>query len=72
MGILSRLIKVKDGTVNGGLSNNFRSKRFRYFETLAASLPRPLRILDVGGTAHFWKQRGWVDRDDIDVVEVVG
>ena len=40
------------------LSNRFRQKRFRRFESLCALMPRPLRIIDIGGTAAFWKQRG--------------
>ena len=67
MGLISRLTKVKDGTVTGDFSNGFRSRRFHYFAQLAESLPRPIRILDVGGTCHFWEQRGWSGRDDIDL-----
>jgi hypothetical protein len=29
---------------------------------------RPVRILDVGGTTEFWRQRGWVARDDVQIV----
>jgi hypothetical protein len=28
-------------------------------------LPRPLRILDVGGETAFWENRGWAGRDDV-------
>lgn len=45
-----------------------RSKRFRKFETLTAALPRPMRILDIGGTNEFWQQRGWAGRDDVQIV----
>lgn len=48
-------------------SNKLRAKRFRQFEVLAASLPRPLRILDVGGTNDFWEKRGWVGRRDVEI-----
>jgi Methyltransferase domain len=47
------------------LSNRFRSRRFRVFESLVKTIPRPIRILDVGGTNSFWEQRGWADRDDV-------
>ena len=70
MGILSRLTRVKDGTVNGGLSNSFRSKRFHYFEQLVGQLPAPVSILDVGGTTHFWEQRGWAGKEGIDITLV--
>ena len=48
-------------------SNKLRARRFRLFETLVASMPRPLRILDVGGTNDFWEQRGWAGRTDVEI-----
>lgn len=48
-------------------SNKLRARRFRLFETLTASMPRPLRILDVGGTNNFWEQRGWAGRSDVEI-----
>ena len=42
-----------------------RSKRFRKFESLTESQPRPFRIIDVGGTISFWENRGWADREDV-------
>src|SRR5580704_11826920 len=48
-------------------SNKLRARRFQQFEALAASLPRPLRILDVGGTNDFWEKRGWVERTDVEI-----
>ena len=49
-------------------ANKLRAKRFRQFETLAARLPRPLRLLDVGGTNAFWENRGWHQRTDVEVL----
>jgi hypothetical protein len=46
-------------------ANKLRAARFRRFETLVATLPRPLRILDVGGETAFWENRGWAGRDDV-------
>ncbi len=51
-------------------SNRMRSKRFRGFEQLVESLPRPLRIIDFGGTPEFWEQRGWGGRDDVQITAV--
>lgn len=48
-------------------ANKLRAKRFRQFEALAGSLPRPLRLLDVGGTNAFWENRGWHRRTDVEV-----
>jgi len=47
-----------------------RSKRFKVFEKLVANLPRPLRIIDVGGTVGFWEQRGWAGRNDYEITLV--
>jgi hypothetical protein len=62
------------GLANDGqpdsLSHRLRERRFRLFERFAASLPRPLRIIDVGGTNEFWEQRGWAGRDDVEVTLV--
>lgn len=51
-------------------SNRMRSRRFARFEALTAGLPRPLRILDVGGTSAFWEQRGWAGREDVQITLV--
>ncbi len=45
-----------------------RKKRFALFQSLAASLPRPLRILDVGGTQKFWEQVGFTGQPGIEIV----
>jgi len=43
---------------------NFRRKRLAFFKSLIESLPRPLNILDVGGTQEFWEILGFL-QDDI-------
>lgn len=55
---------------SGSISNRMRNKRFAFFESLCATLPKPLRILDIGGTTEFWRQRGWAGRDDVHVTLV--
>ena len=54
----------------GSLSNRMRSRRFAMFENLIADLPRPVRILDFGGTHAFWEQRGWAGRDELQITTV--
>jgi len=51
-------------------ANKLRAERFRQFEKWLAPLPRPLRILDLGGTNEYWELRGWAGRDDIQIVAV--
>lgn len=61
------LRKIADVHAGDSLSNRMRMKRFSLFERLLAPLPRPVRILDVGGTVAFWEHRGWADRDDCEI-----
>src|SRR3979411_3242648 len=56
--------QLAEGKNPNSFSNWFRTRRFQRFEALVATLPRPLRILDVGGTNQFWENRGWADRSD--------
>jgi hypothetical protein len=57
------------GSNPGSLSNRLRSRRFKAFADLVDRVPhRPVRILDVGGTTEFWRNRGWLMRDDIELV----
>lgn len=67
MSLIRRLAAVENPN---SLSNRMRSKRFRRFEQLVEPYPRPLRIIDFGGTPEFWEQRGWAGRDDV-VITVV-
>ena len=46
----------------------FRQKRFAQFEALIAELPRPLKILDIGGTQAFWEGMKFVDQADVEIV----
>jgi Methyltransferase domain len=59
---------LANGSDAGSFSNRMRSRRFELFERLVEPMPRPLRILDIGGTNEFWEQRGWADRDDVEIV----
>jgi hypothetical protein len=59
--------QLADGKNPKSFSNKNRNERFRRFEALISNLPKPLRILDVGGTNEFWKQRGWASRPDIHI-----
>lgn len=61
------LRKLADVHADDSLSNRMRMKRFAMFERLLAPLPRPVRILDVGGTVAFWEHRGWAERDDCEI-----
>ncbi len=51
----SLLRKIADNSAETSLASRLRMRRMRIFRALAAGLPRPLKILDVGGTEEFWK-----------------
>lgn len=50
------------------LAATFRRKRFRLIRSLTSALPRPLTILDVGGTEFFWQQVGFTGDADVRIV----
>lgn len=50
------------------LANRLRQRRFAFFEGLLATVDRPIRVLDVGGTPAFWEARGYAGRTDVEVV----
>ena len=62
------LRRLADSYEPTSFANKLRARRFRQFETLAARLPRPLRLLDVGGTNAFWENRGWHERTDVEIL----
>lgn len=65
---IPKIRRLADTDDPNSYSNKLRSRRFRQFEALIMPLPRPLRILDVGGTSKFWEQRGWAGRTDVHVI----
>ncbi|MCB1119376.1 MAG: class I SAM-dependent methyltransferase [Chlamydiia bacterium] len=42
-----------------------RQKRFAFFRTLLDAIPRPLKLLDVGGTPYFWEEMGLANEEGI-------
>jgi hypothetical protein len=58
MRALRQLANSKDPN---SLAVRMRRKRFELFRSLVNQLPRPISILDVGGTESFWRTMGWVD-----------
>lgn len=62
------LRELADSDKPTSLANKLRSKRFERFEALTAKMPRPLSILDVGGTNAFWENRGWHQQADVEIL----
>lgn len=51
----------------GSLAWRLRTKRFELFQAWLDQFPRPLSILDVGGTMSFWKSMGVEHMPDIHI-----
>lgn len=59
---------LADNRRAGSAANRMRRKRFTVFSGLLAGLPRPVKILDVGGTQSFWEQMGLSAGDGVEVL----
>lgn len=57
--MMSMMKRIADNANDASLSHQFRTKRFHFFLSLIRDLPRPLRILDIGGTLAFWDAMGF-------------
>jgi len=54
--MLNRLFNtIANNTNNQSLSHRMRKKRFQFFLSILYKLPKPISILDIGGTVEFWK-----------------
>jgi hypothetical protein len=61
------LRKYADNTRGGSVSNKFRKNRFLIIEEIISGLPKPVKILDAGGTLNFWKQMGYAGSREIEL-----
>lgn len=66
--MFSFLKKWADVSNPESLSNQFRAKRFRYFLDLIEGLPKPVKILDIGGTQLFWERMKFTSPDDVYII----
>lgn len=57
--------KIADNHQDDSLATQMRRRRFQYFLSLLDIVPRPLTVLDVGGTQGFWERMGFVDEPGI-------
>lgn len=64
------LKKLFDNTSSNSFANRFRRNRLKIFEKLISDLPRPVRILDLGGTENFWLQMGYLNANDYQITIV--
>jgi SAM-dependent methyltransferase len=66
-GHLSVVGSVSDNSIPRSLATAMRRKRFAFFLSLLDKVPRPVRILDVGGLQQFWKMMGSEQLDGISI-----
>jgi len=57
---------IADNKNPNSLASSFRSRRLNLFNALVAGLPKPVKILDIGGTPEFWKNAGF-DMADVEI-----
>ncbi len=61
------LRRVSDPNRQGSLAHKFREDRYVFLRRYLEGMPRPIRILDIGGTVQFWQQSGLDLRADVDI-----
>ncbi|MCL4803463.1 MAG: methyltransferase domain-containing protein [Anaerolineae bacterium] len=59
--------KIADNSEDNSYATTMRRKRFGFFMSLLAGVPRPLSILDVGGTQGFWERMDFTDEPGISI-----
>jgi len=64
---MKSLTHLADSTISNSLAVKFRRRRFKLFCELINKLPRPIKILDVGGTLYFWEAVGFVHEDGVEI-----
>lgn len=47
--------QIADNQSEHSLSHQMRTKRFAFFSSCMAQLPKPITILDIGGTMAYWE-----------------
>jgi len=68
--MLTAIRKFASSDDANSLGNRMRARRFQLFEKLTAKIPRPIRIIDIGGTNRFWEINGWTNHSDAHITLV--
>jgi ubiquinone/menaquinone biosynthesis C-methylase UbiE len=59
------LKRIADNRDSQSFAVQLRRKRFAFFQSLLSRLARPIRILDIGGTASYWQMMELKDDDQV-------
>jgi hypothetical protein len=70
MGLGRHLRAMADSSNPASFANRLRRERFRQLDALFLGLPRPIRLLDVGGTRVFWENRGLAGDPDFEITSL--
>ncbi len=58
---------LADNRQPNSLATRYRRERFKIFQGLLEGLPRPLAILDIGGTEQFWESMSLTQGDALSI-----
>ncbi len=61
------LKKYADNSLADSPAARLRRKRFLVFRRLLSSVPRPLKVLDIGGTVLFWQMMDFAGEDGLEI-----
>jgi SAM-dependent methyltransferase len=68
--MLRFLRRLADNRDAGSLANRYRQQRFERFREFVADVPRPVRVIDVGGRPDFWRKMSAVGTGSFEVTLV--
>ena len=61
------VLKFADNRDPTSFASRLRARRHEWFREFISGLPRPLTLLDVGGTQAVWETLGFVNQPDIQI-----
>jgi ubiquinone/menaquinone biosynthesis C-methylase UbiE len=61
------LLRFADYRKAASFAAKLRKKRFELFKSYISTFPKPINVLDVGGTQLFWENMGFIDKSDIKI-----
>lgn len=62
-----RISKIVDNSDQTSYAAKLRRKRFRLFLELLVDIPKPVKVLDIGGTQRFWEVMGFINQPDVHI-----
>ena len=65
---MRRFLGSRDATQRGSVAHRLRARRFEYFQSLLAGLPKDVSVLDIGGTETFWESMDFPGLPDVEIV----